>query len=136
MTQDTEGPFPGLREAWIEATKKGIRSRQITDITKENITQCKKLIEFGMDLRHLNGLQGGFVINEKELLVRATLEGTEGGPQYVYSNFPLIIEQHRLIFSSLWNAATPASVRMMELEQTKRENIPIQNESGREEHTF
>jgi len=89
-----------------------------------------------MDLRHLSGLQGGFVINEKELLVRATPEGTGGGPQYVYSNFPLIVEQHRLIFNSLWNAATPASLRMKELEQAKRENAPIQNETGIEEKTF
>jgi len=48
-------------QRYIEASKRGVRIRQITEITKTNILDCKKLMGC-MELRHLDGLYGYFVI--------------------------------------------------------------------------
>lgn len=119
----TEGSSSEIREAWIKAFGRGVRARQITEITSENIGLCKDLLERGMDLRHVNGMQGGFMINEEEMLAIASPSDSEAGLQYVYSNFPLIVNQHRTIFNNLWNIAIPASARTREIEGSRENEI-------------
>jgi hypothetical protein len=42
---------------YIDLNNRGVRQRNITEITKENIIQCKELMKF-QELRHLDGLKG------------------------------------------------------------------------------
>jgi DNA-binding response OmpR family regulator len=108
---------PELRRAWKKATDKGVQTREITEVTKENISICKDLINIGIDLRHMNNVSGVFAINERELLVKImSEEDHDKGLEYIHSNFPLIVEQHRSIFKNLWNLSIPASSRIRELE--------------------
>ena len=72
-------------------------------------------MNMGMDLRHSSQIKGGFVINETELLCRATPEGAEVEMQYVYSNLPSIVDEHRPISIRLWNMAIRAPPRSIEL---------------------
>ncbi|HKI08937.1 MAG TPA: hypothetical protein VKA09_11110, partial [Nitrososphaeraceae archaeon] len=46
-----------IMQKYIELHNRGVRQRNITEITKENIIHCKKLMNF-QKLRHLDGLKG------------------------------------------------------------------------------
>src|SRR4051812_10922611 len=50
-----------ILEKYIEASKRGVRMRHITEITKKNIADCKLLMKY-MEHRHLDGIHGYFVI--------------------------------------------------------------------------
>jgi len=106
-----------LRQAWKEAIARGVQTREITEVTRENLFICNDLIDIGIDLRHLNNVSGVFATNEKELLLKANSGDTsEAGLQYIYSNFPLTVEQHRSVFNNLWSVAVPASSKIRELQ--------------------
>src|ERR671912_543323 len=46
-----------VMQKYLELHNSGVRQRNITEITKENIIHCKKLMNF-QELRHLDGLKG------------------------------------------------------------------------------
>jgi two-component system, OmpR family, sensor histidine kinase VicK len=49
---------------FIDAYKRGVKIRFITEITKENIGCCKQVKKFVDEFRHLEGLQGAICVNE------------------------------------------------------------------------
>ena len=67
-----------LREAFLDAKKRGVRIRYLTEITKSNISYCKQLLTMVDELRHLDGIKGNFYISETEYLAPATFH-EEGG---------------------------------------------------------
>jgi two-component system, OmpR family, sensor histidine kinase VicK len=97
---------------------RGIKVRQVTDITKENIRYCKDLLEFGYEIRHLNDIKTNFSVSETEYLATAAaLREAQPIPQIIYSNVKDIVEQQRYVFESFWNRATPAETRINEIEK-------------------
>ena len=83
------------------------RSRAFTEITKDNLRYCKKLMELVDELRHLDGVRGGMAVSESEYM--ATTVFQEGKPltQVIYSNVKEVVEQGQYIFDTLWNARYP-----------------------------
>jgi hypothetical protein len=55
-----------IRQMYIDLHDRGVRQRQITEITKENIHYCKELMKF-QELRHLDGLKGYSSIVDERL---------------------------------------------------------------------
>jgi hypothetical protein len=56
-----------LKKYIISFNSKGKKVRYITNIHKHNIESCKKLMNI-VHLRHLDDIQGGIIINDKEYL--------------------------------------------------------------------
>jgi hypothetical protein len=50
-----------VRKGYFELNRRGVRIRWITDITKENASSCKEIMKIA-ELRHLDGVKGGFVV--------------------------------------------------------------------------
>jgi signal transduction histidine kinase len=90
----------------------------VTEITKDNLSYCKQLLEMTHELRHLDGIKGNFYISETEYLAPATLH-EEGKPasQIIYSNVKEIIEHQKYVFDSFWNRAIQAEQRIKEIEE-------------------
>ncbi len=108
----------------IEMHNRGVKQRLITEITKENISHCKKVMQY-LDVRHLDGLIGYFSVMDGRL-VSSTAYGEENKilPHLVTSTVRVFAEQHRYFFETLWNNAIPAKKRMREIEQgAKREFV-------------
>ena len=61
--------------------KKGVRLRVLTEITAENISDCKQLTTLVDELRHADGIKGSFYISEGEYLAVAF---TQIGNNFVY----------------------------------------------------
>jgi signal transduction histidine kinase len=101
----------------VDIKNKGIKMRQVTEITKENIHYCKELLRFNYEIRHLEGIKANFCVSESEYLAAATLTETQPVSQIIYSNVKDIVEQQRYVFESFWNRATPAGLRIKEIEE-------------------
>jgi signal transduction histidine kinase len=103
--------------------KRGIKVRYVTDITKDNIKYCRRLMDFGFEIRHLDGIKADFSVSETEYLASATMvgeqteESTTPIQQVIYSNVKDIVEQQKYVFESFWNKAIPAERRITEIEE-------------------
>jgi signal transduction histidine kinase len=105
------------RNGYINIRKKGGKIRAFTEITKENVRDCKELMKVVDELRHLDGVKGGVALNDDEYMATTCLE--EGKPltQVIYSNAPEMVKQGQYIFDTLWSKAVPAEHKIREIEE-------------------
>ncbi|MRN41033.1 MAG: hypothetical protein FIO02_08335 [Nitrosopumilales archaeon] len=96
---------------------RGVRLRQITDITKDNLSFAKELMKLA-EVRHLDGVKGNFMTSEKEYLAPVFLFQKENvTSQVIYSNVKEVVEQQKYLFETLWTKAIPAEQIIQELEE-------------------
>jgi two-component system, OmpR family, sensor histidine kinase VicK len=105
-----------FKKGLYELKARSVRSRFVTDITKDNIEYCKELMQIS-ELRHLDGIKGNFAINEKGYIASATLQEASLLQQVIYSNVRAILDQQQYVFETLWNKAIPAEQRLREIEE-------------------
>jgi two-component system sensor histidine kinase VicK len=98
----------------INLKNQDVRLRQITDITKHNISSCKQVMKIAQ-LRHMDGVKGKIELSDTELIVTATLE--KGMPHVIHSNVKQLVEQQQSIFEMLWKKAIPADQKIREIER-------------------
>ena len=109
-----------LKKAFEDAKRRGVKLMYVTEITKENLSYCKQLMEMTHELRHLDGIKGNFYISESGYLAPATYhEKGKPASQIIYSNVNEIIEHQRYVFDSFWDRAIPAEQRIREIEEGK-----------------
>lgn len=113
---------PSLLKVGIEAISRGVRCRLLTEITRESLEPCKKLIEKGVEVRHLTGLKGAFALNEREVTVNAEAEEPTANRPFttIYSNYLSFVEQHESIFNMLWQIAAPAPLIIRQIEEERQ----------------
>jgi hypothetical protein len=71
-----------------------------------------------IEVRHLDGIKGNFMVSEKEYIAPAVSNNTSDiASQIIYSNLQEIVEQQNYIFDTLWNKAIPAIKRIREIEE-------------------
>jgi two-component system, OmpR family, sensor histidine kinase VicK len=106
-----------IRKSFLDAKGRDVKLRYITEITTENIPHCKELMKI-VEVRHLDGIKGNFMVSEKEYLAPAVSINTSGiAPQIIYSNLHEIVAQQNYIFDTLWNKSIPAIKRIREIEE-------------------
>jgi two-component system, OmpR family, sensor histidine kinase VicK len=106
------------RKLLVDIKNKDTKVRQVSELTKENICYCKELLEFGYEIRHLDGIKANFSVSETEYLATAaTLREAQPVTQIIYSNVKDIVEQQSYVFESFWNRAVPAETRIKEIEE-------------------
>lgn len=107
-----------LREAFLDAKKRGVKLRYITEITKDNISYCKKLLTMVEELRHLDGVSGNLYVSENGYLAPANYhEKGEPAAHIIYSNVKEVVEHQRYVFDTLWKKAIPAEHRIEQIEE-------------------
>ena len=109
-----------IKEARINAKDRGVKFRYITDINKENISYCKRIVkEFDAELQHLDEVKGNFEINDggKEYIATANLQKAKPLKQLIYSNVKEIGEQQQYVFNTLWNKAISSEQKIKEIEE-------------------
>ncbi|HEU4444660.1 MAG TPA: HAMP domain-containing sensor histidine kinase [Nitrososphaeraceae archaeon] len=108
----------GLKNAFLYAKKRGVKLHYVTEITKDNLSYCKQLMDMVDELRHLDGIKGNFYVSESGYLAPATAhEVGRSASQVIYSNVTEIIEHQRYVFDSFWNKAIQAGDRIREIEE-------------------
>jgi two-component system, OmpR family, sensor histidine kinase VicK len=109
-----------LKKTFVDAKKRGIKLRYVTEITSENMSYCKELIStINVDeLRHLDGIKSNLYVSEKEYVSPATFhEKGKPASHIVYSNVKEVVEQGQYIFETLWSKAVTAEQRIREIEE-------------------
>jgi hypothetical protein len=101
-----------IKRGYMDAKKRGVRIRYITEITKDNLPYCKELVKY-VELRHLSGITCSFAVSESEFV--AGIRGKTTLKKLIYSNVREIIAHQQEVFDTLWKNALPALARMQEL---------------------
>src|ERR671912_1085151 len=108
-----------LKKAFVDAKDRGIKLRYVTEITDDNVSYCKELINtINIDLRHVDGIKGNFYVSENEYVAPATFHH-KGKPasHIIYSNVKEIVDHQQYVFESFWTRAVPAQQRIKEIEE-------------------
>jgi two-component system, OmpR family, sensor histidine kinase VicK len=109
-----------LKEAFLHAKNRGVKLLYVTEITRDNISYCKQLLNMVDELKHLDGIKGNFYISETGYLAPATLhEKGKPASQIIYSNVNELIEHQRYVFDTLWDKAISAEQRIREIEEER-----------------
>lgn len=106
-----------IKNAGSEAIRRGVKSRVITEITKENIEYCKEMMRIGHELRHLDNVKGNFSVGDRDYTANASQSAMAPLPQLIHSNVKAVIEQQQYFFETLWNKAIPVEQRIREIEE-------------------
>jgi L-cysteine desulfidase len=62
-----------LKNAFLDAKRRGVKLRYATEVTNDNIRYCKELIKMVNELRHIEGIKGNFYVSETEYIAPAAL---------------------------------------------------------------
>ncbi|CAN5833905.1 hypothetical protein BH23THE1_BH23THE1_24840 [soil metagenome] len=109
--------IPQYREGYNDILKRGATIRCITEVTPDNIGECKELLQLVTELRHMDGMKGGIATNESEYMATTVLE--EGKPltEVIYSNAEEMVAQGKYIFDTMWKNAVSATKKIREIEE-------------------
>jgi two-component system, OmpR family, sensor histidine kinase VicK len=124
---DSSGPPVGMeeiesiRETIVDAKNRGVKLRYVTEITKDNIHYWKELMKIIDELRHLEGVKGNFATNGTQYIDIAMLQQAKPVVQVIYSNVKAVVEQYLYLFGTLWDKATPAEQKIIEIEEGKEQ---------------
>jgi two-component system, OmpR family, sensor histidine kinase VicK len=85
-----------LRKAFLDVKNIGIKTRFITEITKDNLHYCKKLMQVVSEVRHLEGVKGNFAVTNTQYVSYAISEEVRPSLiEVVRSTSQVFIEQQQ-----------------------------------------
>ena len=108
--------FPPYLQGCLDAKRRGVVIKIVTEITTENVDYCKQIMKFA-ELRHIAGIKGNFGVTETEYIASAILQKEKPATQIIYSNAREVVDQQRYIFRSFWSRAIRANQRIKEIEE-------------------
>jgi two-component system, OmpR family, sensor histidine kinase VicK len=99
-----------------EARKRGVKFRYITEITKDNLSYCKRQLDMVDELRHINKVRGNFLMSESESIASQEVSLQHPITDGYYTDSKKIVKMMGYIFETLWDNAIPAEERINQLE--------------------
>ncbi len=97
--------------------------RFITEITKENLEYCEKLLKV-CELRHLEKVKGNFGIIDGRSYGAGSSAGEGQTPiQLIRSNIKAFVEQQQYFFETLWGKALPVERRIDQIQRGTEEEF-------------
>jgi hypothetical protein len=71
------------RNGYADIRKRGGKIRAFTEITKDNIHHCEKLMKLVDELRHLDGVKGGIAVSETEYMATTNFRSKASDPSNI-----------------------------------------------------
>jgi hypothetical protein len=105
-----------IKPARLAARARGVKLRYITEITKENLSYCKRMKDMVCELRHLDHIAGNFVLSDSEFVSSPEISQENPITDGYYSNVGKVIGLERNVFETFWKYAIPAETRIGQLE--------------------
>jgi signal transduction histidine kinase len=84
-----------------------VKLRLITEITNENISYAKKMMEIG-EVRHLKGVRSSFGIADGIQYLDHAISNRDQPSHAIVSNVKAIVEAKQYLFGTLWNISSSA----------------------------
>ena len=131
ITFDKKAPsivvkIPHYRNGYIDIIRRGGTIRCITEVTPDNLNECKELLNLVTELRHMDEMKGGIAINESEYMATTVLKENKPLTEVIYSNAEEMVAQGQYIFDTLWKNAIPANIKIREIEEGRPINYKTQ----------
>jgi len=128
---DFSGPITIKKTApvWranLALDKRGIKVRVLTDIRDENLEYCKEILKEirNIEIRHMDGVKGNFTIHDdREIFSVFVDKPGEKVKDAIFSTQKGMVEAYLFTFENLWREATPAHLRIKELEEGIRPEV-------------
>jgi two-component system sensor histidine kinase VicK len=110
--------FNEVKKMYLACIKKGVKVRIITEITKENLAYCKEALPYFSEMRHIDKITSTTLVSDCCYLQTHELFYKKYVPnQALFSNMKPFVNQQQLLFDAMWEKATPAFKRIMEIEK-------------------
>ena len=136
---DNAGPaihvkYKPIWDGLVQLKEKGVKVRGVTEITPDNMSYCKRLMEV-CELRHLDGVRTNFAIADgKEALLHGVSQETNPLSQAIVTSVKGLVQAQEYLFENLWKNAIPAQQKIKEIEdgikppfiETLRDPLEIQ----------
>jgi signal transduction histidine kinase/sugar-specific transcriptional regulator TrmB len=107
-----------IRKSFVEAKRKGVLLRYLTEITNDNLSYCKQIMSMVDEVRHLDGIKGNFMISESEYLAPiSSRDMIKPADTIIFSNVKEIVEHQQYVFHTFWDKAIPAEQKIREIEE-------------------
>jgi two-component system, OmpR family, sensor histidine kinase VicK len=107
-----------IRKSFVEAKRRGVQLRYLTEITNDNLSYCKEIMSMVDEVRHLDGIKGNFMISESEYLAPiASHDKIKPADTIIFSNVKEIVEHQQYVFHTFWDKAIPAEQKIREIEE-------------------
>jgi two-component system, OmpR family, sensor histidine kinase VicK len=107
-----------IKKAYHDIKARGVTIRIISEITKDNLDECRELLELAA-IRHLSEMSGNFVIADRKNYAAAA-ELNDAYPQItelIVSTVPAFVKQQQHFFDMLWSKSVPVEQRITEIEE-------------------
>ncbi|MGI0024585.1 MAG: hypothetical protein ACREA4_05505 [Nitrososphaera sp.] len=101
-----------VKAGYLDAKKRGVRIKYITEITKDNLEYCLEIMTFA-ELRHLDGVRGNFALSETEYV--AGIKHSDAIVSLVRSSVEELVQQQHLVFETLWRHSVPADEKLRQI---------------------
>ena len=112
--------YEAIWNGFLQLKKKGVRLRTITEITPDNISYVKKLMEL-FEVRHVTGVKSNFgIIDKKECLLHSISHEDQPLSHAIITNAKALVEAQQYLFETLWKKGIPAKQRIKEIEQGQK----------------
>ena len=125
---DSAGPvihvlYEPIWTSLVALKEKGVKIRSVTEVTINNVSHCKKLLEV-CELRHLDGVRTNFGIADgKEVLLHGVSQETNPLSQAIVTSVTGLVEAQQYMFGNLWKTSIPAIQKIKEIEQGIKPDI-------------
>jgi two-component system sensor histidine kinase VicK len=106
------------RKAYYDLKSRGVTIRIITEVTKDNLNDCRILSEIAQ-IRHLSKMSGNFVIADRKNYAAAA-DLSDSYPQItelIVSTVPAFVKQQQHFFEMLWSKSMSVEQRISEIEE-------------------
>jgi two-component system, OmpR family, sensor histidine kinase VicK len=119
---DNAGPaihviYQPIWDGLVHLKDRGVKIRGVTEITPDNVSYCKKLMEV-CELRHLDGVRTNFAIADgKQALLHGVSQETNPLSQAILTSAKALVEAQEYLFENLWKSAIPSQHKIMEIEE-------------------
>lgn len=112
--------LPQIKKAFLDAKGRGVKLRYITEITADNLSYCKELLDIVDELKHLDGAKNNFMISEGEYLAPLIVDQKQViASELIYSNVAQVVDQGQYIFDTLWSKGISAAEKIEQIEEMK-----------------
>lgn len=98
------------------ARERGVKFLYITEITRDNVSYCKRQLDLVDELRHLDGIRGNFIMSDSEFIASHDISPENPITEGFYSGIDRMLKQERYVFQTFWDNAIPAKERIRQLE--------------------
>jgi len=118
--------IPSAFQDHADAVARGVRVRYLFEIkSNEDVESARKLLNAGIEVRHLQNSVTVFGVSEKASIWMVTVKGAgiNDETKGMYSMHSDYVEEYRSIFEVLWNSGVPARKMIMEFEENQKNDF-------------